>query len=65
MEITERFLARCDLTEEELKVARYFYSLSSAGKKTKAWAKNLGPKKFMNLSISMLRKIRNRIQSTG
>lgn len=56
-EITERIIARADLSKEEKKVARVFFKLSTAGPRTRKWVKALSYKKHEQLLLSLREKI--------
>ena len=56
-EITERVIANSGLTREEKKVARHYFNLPSAGKRTHRWAESLRQERYIKILDSARSKI--------
>ena len=64
-EITERIIGKAKLTPQEAMVARVEFNLSTAGKRTKNWVKNLSQVKRNELSITAQGKIHKLLKAKG
>lgn len=56
-EITEKFLAKANLTDQEKKVARVEFKLETAGKRTKYWVEHLSERKHSKILANAQSKI--------
>ena len=62
VEVTEKIIAKAGLSPDEQKVARQYYKLSSAGKKTKRWLENVPDGKRHTLLRSAKQKIQKALE---
>ncbi len=59
MEITEKTIGLAGLTSGEVRVARVFYNLETAGPKTKKWVEKLSEAKRCRFLDSAQKKLYN------
>lgn len=57
MEITEKIIAKAELSKEEAKLIRVIRGLPSAGERTKGWVRGLSMRKHHQLLKSAEEKI--------
>jgi hypothetical protein len=57
MRVTERMIAKADLTKSEAKLIRAVHGLPSAGRRTLRWVAGLGVRKYDSLLKSAEEKL--------